>query len=486
MKKILAILAFSLLCSVMMMGQTIEKKWGFGAGGGGYYNLDTKTIGFTPEAYLGRYLSRSFDIMVHANIGYFGNQNINEPLDMLNPVLNLRYKLYNGYIFPIESKLQPYLYGGPGFILDNGKSGMNFDLGLGVKYPLSKTFSLYLQGGYINGIASTRTNSDNVVSDVKDDFMKLVFGIEVSFIKQPDSDKDGVIDNLDKCPGTPKGATVDKQGCPSDSDNDGVYDGIDQCLDTPAGARVDEKGCPLDTDGDGVIDLYDKCPETPKRTKVDEKGCPLDADGDGVFDDDDKCPNTPAGVKVDDRGCPLDEDGDGVYDDKDECPGTPKGVTVNEKGCPNDSDGDGVPDEADKCPDTPKGTAVDKDGCPDRKVMIDLMNSKLEPIYYETNVHIISADQLVKVTNLVKILKENPDYMVNVFGYCDPRGDADYNKALSQRRINSVVAQLKAKGIEAKRITTTAYGEEKAPAGDLTDAELQENRKAVNYLFFKL
>ena len=78
---------------VALMGQTIEKKWGFGAGAGGYFNLDTKTIGFTPEAYLSLYLSRSFDIMLHANIGYFGNQNINEPLDIVNPVLNLRYKL---------------------------------------------------------------------------------------------------------------------------------------------------------------------------------------------------------------------------------------------------------------------------------------------------------------------------------------------------------------------------------------------------------
>jgi len=45
---------------VALMGQTIEKKWGFGAGAGGYFNLDTKTIGFTPEAYLSLYLSRSF------------------------------------------------------------------------------------------------------------------------------------------------------------------------------------------------------------------------------------------------------------------------------------------------------------------------------------------------------------------------------------------------------------------------------------------
>jgi len=60
-----------------------------------------------------------------------------------------------------------------------------------------------------------------------------------------DSDGDGVIDSLDQCPGTPKGAPVDKVGCPLDSDGDGVFDYLDQCPGTPKGVMIDEKGCPL-------------------------------------------------------------------------------------------------------------------------------------------------------------------------------------------------------------------------------------------------
>lgn len=62
---------------------------------------------------------------------------------------------------------------------------------------------------------------------------------------------------------------------PKDSDGDGVIDSIDKCPDTPAGVKVDKDGCPLDSDGDGVIDSLDKCPGTPKGTKVDANGCPL-------------------------------------------------------------------------------------------------------------------------------------------------------------------------------------------------------------------
>jgi OOP family OmpA-OmpF porin len=89
----------------------------------------------------------------------------------------------------------------------------------------------------------------------------------------------------------------------------------------------------MDSDGDGVPDDLDKCPNTPKGVKVDAYGCPLDADGDGVPDYLDKCPNTPKGVKVDQNGCPLDSDGDGVPDHLDQCPDTPKGATVNSVGC---------------------------------------------------------------------------------------------------------------------------------------------------------
>src|SRR5206468_4444067 len=90
-----------------------------------------------------------------------------------------------------------------------------------------------------------------------------------------DTDRDGVPDRLDHCPGTPRGATVDASGCPHDSDRDGVLDGIDQCPNTPKGCTVDARGCPSDADGDGVCDGIDKCPDTPAGLRVDANGCPI-------------------------------------------------------------------------------------------------------------------------------------------------------------------------------------------------------------------
>lgn len=102
-------------------------------------------------------------------------------------------------------------------------------------------------------------------------------------------------------PPAPKAVVVP----PPDSDGDGVTDDIDRCPNTPAGAKVDQYGCEFDEDGDGVVDRLDKCPGTPKGTPVDASGCPLDSDGDGVVDTLDKCPNTPQGDKVDSVGCTI-------------------------------------------------------------------------------------------------------------------------------------------------------------------------------------
>ncbi len=93
--------------------------------------------------------------------------------------------------------------------------------------------------------------------------------------------------------------------------------------------------CKTDTDGDGVYDDKDKCPDTPKGVQVDAQGCELDSDGDGVKDSKDQCPDTPKGVMVNEHGCTIenDQDQDGVLDAQDQCPDTLKGQIVNAQGC---------------------------------------------------------------------------------------------------------------------------------------------------------
>jgi OOP family OmpA-OmpF porin len=155
----------------------------------------------------------------------------------------------------------------------------------------------------------------------------------------------------------------------------------------------------IDSDNDGVVDSLDKCPGTPVGVVVDKDGCPLDTDKDGIADYLDKCPGTPAGVAVDKDGCPLDADKDGVPDYLDKCPDTPAGVAVDKDGCPLDSDKDGVPDYLDKCPDTPAGSVVEKDGCIHEKITITL---NVEFDYKKAVVKEKYNDEIKKVADFLK------------------------------------------------------------------------------------
>jgi hypothetical protein len=57
-----------------------------------------------------------------------------------------------------------------------------------------------------------------------------------------DRDKDGVIDMMDECQGTPEGVKVDEKGCSLDEDKDGIPNFRDDELTTPLGVPVNERG----------------------------------------------------------------------------------------------------------------------------------------------------------------------------------------------------------------------------------------------------
>lgn len=64
-----------------------------------------------------------------------------------------------------------------------------------------------------------------------------------------------------------------------------------------------------DSDGDGMVNDVDKCPDAPEDRDgfQDEDGCPEpDNDGDGILDVNDKCPNEPENMNgfEDTDGCP--------------------------------------------------------------------------------------------------------------------------------------------------------------------------------------
>ncbi len=280
------------------------------------------------------------------------------------------------------------------------------------------------------------------------------------------------------------GVTLLWHGTERDQDLDGVRDWLDKCPNTPIGAKVDKNGCPLDTDGDGVYDGLDKCPDTPKGCKVDKNGCSIDSDGDGVCDGVDTCPDTPKGCTVDAAGCPKDSDGDGVCDGVDKCPDTPKGCRVDGQGCPIDSDGDGVCDGLDQCPNTPAGLKVDEKGCPieiiERETeLMDTGRIRLQNVQFETGKADLKPESYPALDAVGAVLMQWPQLRIEIAGHTDNVGGAELNRQLSLARAQSVLRYLETKypTIDSTRFVVRGYGKDRPLVPNTSPANQARNRR---------
>jgi OOP family OmpA-OmpF porin len=74
------------------------------------------------------------------------------------------------------------------------------------------------------------------------------------------------------------------------------------------------------------------------------------------------------------------------------------------------------------------------------------------------------------------LVKRN-DIRAEVAGHTDDRGEANYNRSLSQRRAESVRSYLVSKGVDASRLTARGYGEDSPIADNKTSAGRAENRR---------
>lgn len=83
----------------------------------------------------------------------------------------------------------------------------------------------------------------------------------------------------------------------------------------------------------------------------------------------------------------------------------------------------------------------------------------LKNIYYDYNKADIRDESKPTLDSLYQILVENPNITIELGSHTDSRGSDTYNQTLSQKRAESCVAYLIAKGIDQTRIVAKGYGE---------------------------
>ena len=248
------------------------------------YEITPTIGGVMPEGNLDLDDQLSYGLRFGVNVDYIFDQiefgyersdnvdydNSNQSTDISRYFVNV-IKLY-----PLKDKLSLYSLIGLGYenlskdFADNEDSGF-FNYGLGLKYMITDRFSLRAEVRHAIKFDHGDNNLFYTVGFV------IPFGKKAEPVAKPvvigDDDHDGVNNNLDICPNTPAGVSVDSKGCELDSDGDGVVDSKDMCPNTSAGIKVDSKGCELDSDVDGVVDSKDMCPNTPAGNVVNSDGC---------------------------------------------------------------------------------------------------------------------------------------------------------------------------------------------------------------------
>ncbi len=107
---------------------------------------------------------------------------------------------------------------------------------------------------------------------------------------------------------------------------------------------------------------------------------------------------------------------------------------------------------------------------------------KIENIYFDLDKWNIRPDAAIELDKLVKVLKDNPTWDVEMSSHTDSRAPDDYNMKLSQRRAESTVKYLIEHGIDADRLSAKGYGETRlvnkcSNNVPCTEEEHQQNRR---------
>jgi outer membrane protein OmpA-like peptidoglycan-associated protein/Tol biopolymer transport system component len=102
---------------------------------------------------------------------------------------------------------------------------------------------------------------------------------------------------------------------------------------------------------------------------------------------------------------------------------------------------------------------------------------QLSNVFYEVDSWELKNESILELNNLVKLLTLNNDIVIEIGGYTDSTGSAEYNMGLSEKRALSVVNYLVKSGIPQSRLRYKGYGNT-APIGDnITSEGRKMNRR---------
>jgi peptidoglycan-associated lipoprotein len=102
----------------------------------------------------------------------------------------------------------------------------------------------------------------------------------------------------------------------------------------------------------------------------------------------------------------------------------------------------------------------------------------LNDVYFDFDKSSLSAAAKQTLSENARQLKDAGSMAVTIEGHCDERGTNAYNLALGEKRANAAKDYLVSLGVDAGRVTTISYGEEKPFDAGHDEAAWAKNRRA--------
>ena len=98
-------------------------------------------------------------------------------------------------------------------------------------------------------------------------------------------------------------------------------------------------------------------------------------------------------------------------------------------------------------------------------------------IHFDYDKATIRPDDAGTLDQKVAILQANPQLRIRIGGHCDERGSDEYNLALGNRRAQAAKQYLVSHGVDASRIETQSWGEERPLVNGHDESAWSQNRR---------
>ncbi len=102
---------------------------------------------------------------------------------------------------------------------------------------------------------------------------------------------------------------------------------------------------------------------------------------------------------------------------------------------------------------------------------------RLNNLFFDYNQDSLQRSSLPELKRLVKILRENPEMIIEISGYTDSEGETSKNMRLSEARAQAVVHYLVSQRIASQRLVAKGYGETNPVASNVSAKGRSRNRR---------